>query len=349
MLILLGCLGLLLVFSLVFYCGNQIYKRDSVFLILSFIILWFVHVFKDGNSFPDLPQYLSDFWKMPTLNWDYLINRGFWYNHKEPAYNFLVKCISVFSDSSLTFFAITSSIILLGYYLSIKRYSLIPWLSVLIFFLNNYGMSLLVLRQFMAMSICYISIKYVLERKIWSFVFLLLLAFLFHQTAIIFFPIYFLYGIKSQKRLFIYLSLFGILAFVYVRILFMFSTGFLKGYDVYLAHGVEGTNYTGFFILLCVFIYRIYVLKSLLYNSPLDRFFSLILSIGLIISFVGVGYNPTTRLNMYYSDMVYLIMPNTLSKDSNINSKYIVGFLYCGLIFYRFISGDLLERYHLCF
>ena len=55
MLILLGCLGLLLVFSLVFYCGNQIYKRDSVFLILSFFILWFVHVFKDGNSFPDLP------------------------------------------------------------------------------------------------------------------------------------------------------------------------------------------------------------------------------------------------------------------------------------------------------
>lgn len=89
---------------------------------------------------------------------------------------------------------IAEALVITAFYgIAIKRYSINPIISILAFLsLGLYTNSLCLLRQFMAMSFCVWSLKYVFEKKPFKFYFLTLIAIGFHYTAIFWLTIYFL-------------------------------------------------------------------------------------------------------------------------------------------------------------
>lgn len=108
----------------------------------------------------------------------------------ELGYVYLNVLLSYFTANRYIFIFVLTLIIYALYYIDIKRYAsdyrmaLLLFLGLLFFFTFTY------LRQMIGVGIAGLSLKYVYERKLWKFVICILLAALFHNSAIILFPIY---------------------------------------------------------------------------------------------------------------------------------------------------------------
>jgi len=108
----------------------------------------------------------------------------------ELGYVYLNVLLSYFTANRYVFIFVLTLIIYALYYINIKRYAsdyrmaLLLFLGLLFFFTFTY------LRQMIGVGIAGFSLKYVYERKLWKFVICILLAALFHNSAIILFPIY---------------------------------------------------------------------------------------------------------------------------------------------------------------
>lgn len=110
----------------------------------------------------------------------------------EIGYVWVNKLVYLLTGGSYTIFLILLSFFV---YFSFQRlfnkYSFYPILSLLILYsaiLPYLGMN----RQIIAISICLFSVKYILDRKFWPWLLLILMASLFHVSAIVFLISFFL-------------------------------------------------------------------------------------------------------------------------------------------------------------
>lgn len=112
----------------------------------------------------------------------------------EPLFFYLNRiCGKLFGAWSQSVMVAESIAIVLCYGAIFKRYSINPIVSVLAFLsLGLYAASFCLLRQFMAMSVCVWSLKYVIEKKPIKFYLVTLMAVGFHYTAIFWFVVYYL-------------------------------------------------------------------------------------------------------------------------------------------------------------
>jgi hypothetical protein len=111
---------------------------------------------------------------------------------KELGYDFLNIAIGALTTNRYIFILILTIIIYTLTFISFKRYmtnypfALMVFMALMFFFTFTY------LRQILGVSILWLSIKYLLNRKFWKFTLVVFIAFLFHNSAIIFLPVYFI-------------------------------------------------------------------------------------------------------------------------------------------------------------
>jgi hypothetical protein len=119
---------------------------------------------------------------------------------KEVGYDFLNVLIAFVTANRYIFILIVTVIIYTLIFVSFKRYmsnypyAMILFLSLMFFFTFTY------LRQILAVSIAWLSIRYIIDRKFWKYLIVVVIAFLFHNSAIILFPFYFLPIRKYRVR-----------------------------------------------------------------------------------------------------------------------------------------------------
>lgn len=84
---------------------------------------------------------------------------------------------------------------------SFNTFSPYPALSLMIYLLMFYVTDdLEQIRGGLAIAITLYSIKYIQNRKIFKYTLMIILAFAFHRSAILFYPVYFLWGFKLTKK-----------------------------------------------------------------------------------------------------------------------------------------------------
>jgi hypothetical protein len=126
---------------------------------------------------------------------------------KELGYDFLNVLISFVTANRYIFILILTMIIYSLTFVSFKRYmsnypfAFILFLSLWFFFTFTY------LRQALAVSISWLAIRYIIDRKFWKFLLIVTLAFLFHNSGAIFLPFYFLPIKKYHTRNIIYIMI----------------------------------------------------------------------------------------------------------------------------------------------
>ncbi|MBY6839005.1 EpsG family protein [Clostridium botulinum] len=74
------------------------------------------------------------------------------------------------------------------------------WLCMLSFYLINYNVTLNMMRQWIAMAFLFYGFKYVVEKNIYKFIIIVLIAMSFHKTAIIGIIFYLLYEFIYSKK-----------------------------------------------------------------------------------------------------------------------------------------------------
>ncbi|NQK68627.1 EpsG family protein [Streptococcus suis] len=214
----------------------------------------------------------------------------------EIGYLFLNFVISRFTNDFQLYLFIVEYIIILFFALGLFRFRTKGSLTfgMLLFCFLFYNRSLNIVRQFLAMSIIFLNLKYYFENKDLKFIISVMFASLFHTSAIIVLPIIYLAKLKNKVWQYLsYLTIFISVIFYSEIIQFLvIDLGILSSkYLFFVNNRTElGINYPEEFIriifLIFLFGYGYFNKKSEIENkSKLDMFMTfdfILLQIGTI-------------------------------------------------------------------
>lgn len=284
------------------------------------------------TSTHDFSFYCKNGWKVPDVKSEWGWTFFTWLN----------SCVS----TNYYFFLMTSGfLILVGYFTTIYRYvpSSYLWLSLLLYVLGPYLQSFYVLRQHMAMGLMLLSYPYIINRNFLKFLSVTIICFIIHQTVLFVLPLYFFYGINNKKVFVISLLIYAGVLLSVVLYIGNATDLFIDGYNTYLrANEDEFSNFKSAALIAGVLFVRIMILRKKLFNSGITRLLSIIIIIGCLNAFIGVGrVSFMSRLNMYYSELFFLILPNTISY---INIKFYR--VLCAVSFLLFMGFFFFTRYN---
>ena len=341
---------ILIVIEWIIIKGLRIKKAPKVFCVLAFIQLFIFHAFLDPDKMYDLPGYLETFDSIRENTLIYSLVTGYVGVKMEPGWIILCKILSFISSNNLIIIHFSSLIIVGLYCLIIHRYSAIAWLSVFLFLCTTYGQSLFVLRQHTAIALCLASIPYVINRNLFKFVLLVILATSIHMTAVVFLPVYFVYSIKMEKSFYFKLLLLAFLGWALSATVF---TWFFANswYNSYIDE--EGSNLTNFAIMGVSLLFYLFASKWKIKDlQGAEKCFFIMCSLGVVLSLVGAGFSPTNRLIKYFYISMLFLIPFGVKKIKDPSIKIISVVIIMAaflLLFYSAGSVEYLKNYTLLF
>ena len=165
-----------------------------MFRFLCFLILFLFSALRYDISFDYSYTYVPSYYRIIAGHQTYF----------EPAFVLLNKIVYAFFNNVDYLFIISSFITLYLVYSSVKNFSSNFFISTIMlfatrFYLYSFGQ----IRQYIAIAIFIYAIKYIIKKDIKKYFMLILIACLFHKTAIIYFPIYFVNKFKLSRKLYI--------------------------------------------------------------------------------------------------------------------------------------------------
>jgi len=183
----------------------MIYSLTAISFFLVSIYLWREQSWEKTR----LALFLSVIWLIlyEGLRWDIGTDWIHYYNcfvdndneHMGFMYRFINSCFRVFTDSYTVFllFYAGFTYFVIGKWL--HQYSPNPLISICIYFCSMIGL-LGSNRQMLAMVFCIISLRFIVERKKWWFIGVIMFATTIHITAFSFIIAYFLYNYSYSNK-----------------------------------------------------------------------------------------------------------------------------------------------------
>ncbi len=302
---------LVFVMLLLFMASNNRFNRPNKFpYYLSGFVLVLLATVRSNKVGTDSGNYTRMFIKS-GYNTESIFTRD---TSIEIGYLFLEKLALIISKDYWSLFFVIATLSVLATYYAIYKLSGNIKLSVFIyislatflFFFNG-------ARQAIAASVIGVAIYYLMKEKIMGYVICVIIASLFHKTALIMLPFYFLLRFKFSIRNMILFSAGSFLALYYFStIISLFDSGAIERYSVYENRNATGGYALTFFFFVVSFILiflRRKILKSKLkeYDVYLNMcvFSSLIY---LVVTFTGSDVN-FLRLSLFFSMGYILIWP----------------------------------------
>lgn len=335
--------------SILFFSAKKKRAIDRfIYCILIFIQCFILHAFLNPFTMEDLPGYIETFELFSKNSLEHSIFIGYAGVKMEIGWTILCKLLSLISNNYRILLIFTSLIMVGSYVYSIKKYSPIIWLAVLIYLCTVYDQSLFVLRQHTAMAICLLSIPSIAKRDLKVFLLFYILAISIHMTAIVFGVVYPLAGMKLNRRFWIILLLITIILTITSSVFFnwFFANTWYNSYE-----DKEGSNYTGFLIALSTLLLYLY---SINWNTNsiqiVEKCFLSLAIIAVVISFIGAGFSPTNRLIKYFTISSIFLIPISISNLKHPSNKCLITCIVVCLYTILFFSRSNLhyiENYQL--
>lgn len=290
-------------------------KRQLVYLVMALAAMLIIHAFRDPQSLEDTPLYYRAIEEARQMTLYDVFARGYVELKTETGFAVILKVITDVFHFPQMLFVLTSAFMFLSFFIGIKRYSPILWLSVFVLMTDSFPQSLFVLRGFLAFSILLFSIPYIIKRDFLPYLLLCLIAFSIHTTSVIFFPVYFIYGIKNVWILASSLVVGGVILVLGFDVILPYVVeNFVSEYSVYLleADNYEGGNWKMPALLSAILLFRIVVMKGHFFEEGINRFCSLVLILAFVLYVAGLGFGLISRMALYFSNLTFLILPNTV-------------------------------------
>lgn len=280
------------------------------------------------------------------------IEEIFLYSTFENGFKYFFVALKQISDKREFMIFMISLIMTVMHYFVLKRHSTNFFLSLFIFFCKFYLMSFVYLRQGIAMGIVWLSIPFILNRKFVPFLFTTVLAFLFHKSSIVFFPLYFLANFNFKKNHYL---IFPILALVFSVSPLSSNVMSLIGEELdsrYSHYTDQSTTFNVFYLLESIILtYFLVKNQRELKKYKFGLFLNNALFVYILINMIAITNATYVRFIWYYLIFVALAIPIYISiskKSSNENSKIFKPLvtLYFSALFFRLLiiwdNGDLM-------
>lgn len=270
----------------------------------------------------------------------------------EYGFYFLMKLFTMFSRDFHLFLFIISIPYIVTISSLIYKYSKAPVLSYMLFIsLNYFSISFTLLRHVLAIAFLIIAFLALIKNRKLKFVLFVMLATLFHKTAIIFIITPIFYKIKfNSKQIFV--------LFMTLIILYFFGNNILDIVFSILGNGryahyrdVAGDNIGFFAINLLLLIFSLlYKKKYAADNSDeckaLLNFQFLTVCMAAFIPFIGEAF----RISTYFGIFSIILIPNCLANENNSKIKtifYLLIIIFTSIYFILFtVNNTGINPYH---
>lgn len=171
--------------------SRSLYSTEKTYLRIIFIFLAILVMFRENSIGNDSIAYFRGFQRTSEFG-DTRYETGF------AVLLYLSKRISHYP---YTIFITSGAIAMFLFYHLIEKYSKWFFMSVILFvFLDFFELNMNIMRQGLAMGVICLSYKYLLNKKLFKFITIVLIATLFHSSAIIFLISWFIYRLKLNFK-----------------------------------------------------------------------------------------------------------------------------------------------------
>lgn len=327
--------------------GSKYYKNHkcigSAIIFMSFMMLIMLigcreDVGTDYNSYIYYYNFISNlnFNELSIVDWEY-------------GALFIFKLTSILFKSSKAIMIVLAILTIYPIYKLNKLYDYkyLPY-SVLTYCFIFLPFSMNGMRQAIAMSFIALAVGYLMKEENVKSILLIIIAYLFHKSAIIVIPYLALFMIKKGRKIerdYILITL-----MVSILILFfnddLINLGFISEYDYYLENvSIENISFTAL-------IFHIPIIMILLgFSNKEEKHLKLLKGLtisGIILDIIGTSKQYLSRIALYYTMFEILLIPILLQHIRNQTTKKFVSFLYiCFLIIYFIYQFYILGRHEI--
>ena len=302
--------------------NTKIKKRLSIVLM---IILTLLAMLRNKSVGTDTEIFCSTFLTVNELTIKECLNSRF------EVFNILLfKLIGIISKEPQILIIMSSIIINIGVYIFIIKNSKNPLTTTILYFtLNYYFIFMCLMRQAFALVMILIGYEMLKNNRNILFCVCVLLASLFHTSAIIFLILLPLKKINKKVNVVFIVILCSIIGFLIGTNLLKISVHILSDYAKYLDSSYIGSSYVtaGLYSLtsFCFLIFGLKVPSSKMMDreSKLDNNYELlkwIIAVGTIISSISIKVALFSRIYIYFGFFSILWLSNSihlLTKKSN--------------------------------
>lgn len=285
----------------------------------------FLICFRDMSIGNDACVYFDMFLRLQDTTWeDFIYDDSLYFYKWESGYLFFQKLLgNLFVEIDGDFYIFMMGIIcLLPMFLYIKKYSVDPILSLLIFFAMDFGGASYIYRGWMALMISLSSHSCIIRRDIKRFLFFIFFASLFHRTVLVLLPLYFLYDVQPSKTN-IFLSIL-IAAFIGVTgdYWFAFFSLFARN-----PLGQEWQGGIGMLMFLWIGLISVYFMARRHLENPRFRLWFMMLWIAAITQPLCFSFSLWSRVHMFFLCSLWTLLPEAIYYYSQIgdNKRFIIG------------------------
>lgn len=304
----------------VYYSSNissgsfELKRKKYVYSIIIILILF--SGLRNWAVGSDTYQYYYWFERVSLRSWNDIFNKFINWQSKDPFFDIFLKIFQIFSKNFQIFLMLVAIIFMsaLGNFILRNtdhiRHAILAFIIYIGYFYGFF--SITGIRQTVATAFLLFSFEYIKSNRFYIFLIFVIIASLFHISALVFLPLYFIANIKYTK-LFLALSLLGFPLIMYfknqIAFFFVLTTGTEERYG-YLAEQFErGGSFilTTFSIILAVFSLIIY--KHAIKKNPLiSRYYN---TYALALFFLPLQWvHPSAgRISQYFAVIIMVWIP----------------------------------------
>lgn len=282
----------------------------------------------------DTKNYVSDFISdsYPILSLD---------NGRESGYQLFEYFILNFTHNYFWLLFLSALIVVSCYLIFFKKYSNHYLLSIFIFItFNLYTFFFNGLRQGIAMAIAIWSFPYIIEKKIIKFLFILIIASLFHQSALVLVLFYIILNLRIKLEYKILGVFFGSLVFSNLAINYLAVTN--ERYSSYAEESSKSGGYLTLGLYLLIGLISFFWYKKYKFSNyfmvKVNEFYLCGIAFIIPIALLGASASGPQRLLYYFSWCSCLLIPYILKYLNNLYI-YLVFMLFSLIYFYLFTNG----------
>lgn len=275
----------------------------------------------------DLENYIPAFTYISRLSWSEVL-RYPW----ESGYVLLNKLLSVITNNERILLVVTSFIIVFGYIRFIQANSKVVWLSLFIWVGFGYYIgSLSMLRQSIAIVCILNSIQYLEKTNFKKFCLWVIIASLFHLTAIVFFLAYPLCRFKVSIGYFASILIVSFLFSVFAgRFLIFYLID--KYYSAYEGNVVSGEGYNMLLLMLAITCGGLLVHKYKHITDKKMNIFYHLMMLTCCLQLLSIQFSLFARIVLYFQISIVVFIPNVLSYIKNKETVFWSKVFVCGLV-----------------
>lgn len=330
--------------------GDRIKKRICILICVQLILFTGLRAYTIGADTQVYLNALEYYEGLPKK--EILTASLVWPYDFEIGYFMLTKICAWLGLNKTAFLLIIAVLIYIPIVKLIFKYSGSPYLSLLCYFaVGFYSHSAGIFRQMIAVSICWCSLEYIKQRKLWKFLLLILVAFIFHNTALIFLPAYFLWNIDLTEIPQIILIATAV-CLLFGKQIMSLAVKLLPQYSGYMTHSTSGGTYLMLAMYLMIYLVYVFISKY----KPLDQahaFFVNCIAAALLLQAASYSVSFFGRAIYYYSLATIILIPNLpfigMRKKDRVVTLLAICVILFALVFLQFYDDERMTPYRMFF